>query len=295
MTEGTKIAAAAPSSQHRIFADEPMLVREFEATRFLWGDEQAGQVSDLIYGRGRRNSAVTFTLGPRHRFGASETWKPLYDQHRFYYVVRGTLAVQDPETGEVAVASPGEAITWRGSRYHFGYNVGSDEVVVLDWFGPAERAPDQPEITTMPDKRPLGEIRGGRYELLGAWPDRRESTVAGVLDSGGLTTVNTGNALHFIQGARNPLLVSFLTSSEHMTAGQFLLTSGTHSDPEQHPGDEVVFALSGQLNVYLPGAGQWFELRALDCLYLPEGTAHQYWSYGDEATTAVFSVAPSYR
>ena len=125
---------------YRIYGDEPLLVRHFEATRVLWGDETSGQVSDLVYGRGTRISGFVYLLGPGHWFGASETWKPLYDQHRLYYVVQGRLAIHDPESGEVAVAGPGEGVTWRGERYHYGYNVGDDEVVVLDWFAPAEES-----------------------------------------------------------------------------------------------------------------------------------------------------------
>lgn len=282
------------TNTQRIFR-EPTLVRQSEATRFLWGDAESGQVSDLIYGRGERISAVIYTLGPGHWFGASETWKPLYDQHRFYYVVQGSLAIHDPESGEVAVANAGNAVTWRGSRYHFGYNVGRDEAVVLDWFAPAERPPDVPETAVMGAKRGLHEIRGGRYELLGAWPDRRPEERRRALEQGGLMTVGPSDALHFVHGERTPLLVSILSSSSHLTAGTFELREATMSEPEQHPGDEVVYALSGRLHVHLPESGDWFELQPLDCLFLPEGTTHQYWSYGAQASRAAFCVAPRYR
>lgn len=293
MTDETSTSAV--SGPHRIFGREPVLVRRWEATRFLWGDAESGQVSDLIYGRGERISGVIFTLGPRHWFGASKTWKPLYDQHRFYYLVQGSLAVHDPESGEVAVASSGQAITWRGARYHFGYNVGDDEAVVLDWFAPPDRGPGVPESTTMPAKRELGEIRGGSYDLLGAWPDRRPEVLASRLAGGGPVTVDAKTALQFVQGSRKPLLVSVLSSSSQLTAGTFRLAAGTRSEPESHPGDEVVYALSGRLHVHAPGRGEWFELSPLDCLYLPEGTLHEYWSYGADPTTAVFCVAPRYR
>ena len=278
----------------RIYGSEPVLVRQFEAGRVLWGDTESGQVSDLVYGRGERISGFIFLLGPGHRFGASKTWKPLYDQHRFYYVVQGRLAIHDPESGEVAVAGPGEAITWRGPRYHFGYNVGDDEVIVLDWFAPAERAPDVPEVEYAASKRELGEIRGGRYELLGSWPDRRIEELGRLADEGGPVTVGPATALHVVHGRELPLLVSILSSSPHLTAGTFSLRGGSRSEPERHPGDEVVFALAGRLNVHLPESGDWFELNRLDCLYLPEGTAHEYWSYGAETTTAAFCVAPGY-
>jgi quercetin dioxygenase-like cupin family protein len=281
-------------SAHRTFRG-PELVRRAEATPFLWGDEASGQVSDLVYGRGERISAVIFTLGPGHRFGASKTWKPLYDQHRFYYVAQGALAIRDPESGDVAVANAGEAITWRGPRYHFGYNVAAGETAVLDWFAPADRPPGVPEIATMDAKRELAEVRSGRYELLGAWPDRRPEERRRALEAGGLLSVGPADALRFVHGERLPVLVSILSSSPHLTAGTFELRGGARSEPEEHPGDEVVYALSGRLHVHLPSSGDWFELHPLDCLFLPQGTTHEYWSYGAETSRAVFCVAPAYR
>jgi mannose-6-phosphate isomerase-like protein (cupin superfamily) len=280
---------------YRIYGDEPMLVRRAEATRFLWGDVESGQVADLVYGRGERISGFVYHLGPGHWFGASETWKPLYDQHRFYYVVQGTLAIHDPESGEVAVAGPDEAVTWRGARYHFGYNVGDDELFVLDWFAPAERAPDASELEYSPSKRDLGDVQGGRYELLGAWPDRRAEELSRRAAEGGPLTVGPETALQLVHGRKLPLLVSILSSSADLTAGTFSLRGGSRSEPEEHPGDEVVFALTGRLNVHCPERGEWFELGPLDCLYLPEGTLHEYWSYGAERSTAAFCVVPGYR
>ena len=281
--------------KYRIYESEPMLVKHSEATRFLWGDTESGQVSDLIYGRGTRNAGFIYLLGPGHWFGASKTWKPLYDQHRFYYVVQGTLAIHDPESGEVAVAHAGQAVTWRGARYHFGYNVGDDEVVVLDWFAPAERAPDVSELEYASSKREVGSIRGGLYELLGSWPDRYATDLQRRLEEGGLVTVGPENALNLIHGEQRPVLVSILASSAELTAGTFSLRAGSRSQPERHPGDEVVFALEGQLNVHLPDTGDWFELNRLDCLFIPENTSHEYWSYGAHRTTAAFCVVPGYR
>jgi quercetin dioxygenase-like cupin family protein len=283
-------SAAALGAPPRIFR-EPALVRQADAQRFLWGDEESGQVADLIYGRGERISAVIFMLGPGHRFGASEAWKPLYDQHRLYYVVRGTLAIHDPESGDVAVARPGQAVTWQGARYHFGYNVGGDDVVVLDWFAPPERPPEVPEAQTMPEKRPLTEVRGGRYELLGGWP----AEPARVGSESSLTTVGEETALRLVQGTQTPLLVSILSSSGELTAGTFTLRGSTKSEPEEHPGDEVVFSVAGTLHVHLLESGDWFELGPLDCAFLPGGTRHEYWSYGAQPTKAVFAVAPTYR
>jgi mannose-6-phosphate isomerase-like protein (cupin superfamily) len=273
---------------------EPTLVRIEEATRQLWGDEESGEISDLIYGRAERIHAVIFTMGPGHWFSASKTWKPRYDQHRYYYVVQGTLAIHDPETGDVAVAGPGEVITWRGARYHFGYNVGGDEVVVLDWFAPQEWAPDETESAVMDTKPEPREIRAGRHELLGAWPAQRPDDLRRVLSEGGPVTIRPVDALHFVHGQKRPMLVSILSSSSDLTAGTFSLGANMKSEPEQHAGDEVIFTLSGRLHVHLCDAGDWFEMNRLDCVYLPGGTRHEYWSYGAERSTAAFCVAPGY-
>lgn len=285
---------AHASTFPRIFRD-PVAVPRSDGQRFLWGDEQAGQVADVIYGRGERISAVTFSLGPGHWFGASQDWKPLYDQHRFYYVVKGTLAIHDPETGDVAVAGPGEAVTWRGARYHFGYNAGDDDVLVLDWFSPPDRGPDVAEASVMGSKRDLGEVRGGRYDLLGAWPDRRADELHRTLAEGGLTTLRECDSLRIVHGTRRPQLMSILSSGQELTAGTFTVRAGARTEPEEHPGDEVVYALSGQLHVHLPERGDWLELNPLDAAFIPGGTQHEYWSYGATASKAVFCVAPGYR
>jgi mannose-6-phosphate isomerase-like protein (cupin superfamily) len=273
----------------------PTLVRRADAKRFLWGDETAHYVSDLIYGRGARVAALVYSLRPGAQFGASDTWKPLYDQHRFYFVVSGSLAIHDPESGEVAVAQAGEAITWRGTRYHYGYNFGTEETVVLDWYAPQEREPDVPEIEISPGKRDVGEVVDGRAELLRSWPDALPATRAGDFQSGGITRVTAAEALHFVHGQKAPMLVSIMASSNDLTAGTISLRPGLMSEPEQHPGDEVLFSLGGNLHVFLPDTGDWFDLEPMDCVYIPEGVRHQYCSYSSTTSTGAFCVVPHYR
>ena len=91
-----------------------------------------------------------------------------------------------------------------------------------------------------------------------SWPDRRIEELGRLADEGGPVTVGPATALHVVHGERLPLLVSILSSSPHLTAGTFSLRGGSRSEPERHPGDEVVFALAGRLNVHLPESGDWF-------------------------------------
>ena len=54
-------------------------------------------------------------------------------------------------------------------------------------------------------------------------------------------------------------------------------------------------AFRDRLHVYLPDTHDWFEVNPKDCVFLPEGTRHQYWNYGDLPVTFAFAVSPRYR
>lgn len=278
----------------RIF-QEPTFVPYRDAVRFLWGDEDSHFVPDLIYGRGERIAALIYKLSPGELFKSSKTWRPLYDQDRYYYVVRGELTIQDPETGDVAVAQAGEAVYWRGARYHFGYNFGTDETFVLDWYAPQERAALVPEIAASLGKRDLREYRAGRDDLLGRWPTDALHDLQERYRDGRMVTLRRDTALHYIHGETKPILMRLYASTEALTAGAFELRPSLIGEPEIHRGDEVLFALEGVVHVYLPKTFDWFELHPFDCLYIPEGTPHQYCNTGAAIAKAAFCVTPLYR
>src|SRR5262245_42730205 len=141
----------------------PTVVRHKEATRFLWGDQQSGEVADVIYGRNEVIGTLIYKLKPGGFFRSSETWKSYFDQDRFYYVLKGEIAVHDPDTGDVAIARAGEAVHWRGAKWHFGYNCTPDETVVLDWYAPQERPPHISELEFAATKPSFLDERSGRY------------------------------------------------------------------------------------------------------------------------------------
>ncbi|MBX6323270.1 MAG: cupin domain-containing protein [Rhodospirillaceae bacterium] len=286
---------AVQAPKNVVHFKEPTLVRHQDAVRFLWGDEESGFVPDIVYGRGDRISALIYRLGPRGLFRSSKTWRPYYDQDRFYYVVSGELTIQDPETGDIAVARAGEAVYWRGARFHFGYNFGGEETLVLDWYAPQERAPSVPEIETSLKKRDPRAYCAGRHDLLGNWPTGALSDLQARLAEGRVVTLRREAALHFIHGKAQPILMNLYVSTKELTAGTFDLQPATMGEPETHAGDEVVFALDGRLHVYVPDSFDWFELNPLDCLYLPQGTRHCYCNTGAVVARAAFCVVPRYR
>lgn len=274
--------------------ERPQRVRREEAARFLWGDAKSGQVADIIYGRNARISALIFKLRPGGLFRSSDTWKSYFDQHRYYYVLKGQLTIQDPQSGEVMTAKAGEAIYWRGAKWHYGYNFTTEEVAVLDWYAPQERAPHIPEIEFGKTKPTTEPAKPGRFDLLGKWPEAYLTASQSTLTSGGIVRVTESDALSFIFGEDNPVLEQILVSSTELTAGTVSLIPGARSDLRSHPGDKVIFTLEGQLHVYLPDLYEWHELNPWDVLYLPPNTPHQYWNYTGSSTKFAFMVVPKY-
>jgi quercetin dioxygenase-like cupin family protein len=270
----------------------PTLIRYSETTLFLWGDEESHPVSDWYYGSGERISSFMFSLRPGNYFKYSKAWKTSYDQQRLYYVLQGAIAIHDPETGEVAVAKEGEAIFWRGNKWHFGYNFGQRETLILEGVVPPEATP---EVISSPQKPDLQEIVNGRYELLGKWPAERAKARETAAREGGLLTLHREDCLYFISGTQNPLLISIFVSTDQMTAGYIELGLNTVSDKESHPGDEALVVTRGRLNVYLPESYSWFEVHPKDSFFIPEGTVHQYYNMSDEPVEFFFAVAPRYR
>jgi hypothetical protein len=184
----------------------PTVVRYRDASRFLWGDQKSGEVADVVYGRNERIATLIYKLKPGGYFKSSDSWKSFFDQHRFYYVLKGELTIQDPGTGEVAVARAGEAVHFRGAKWHFGYNFTADECVVLDWYGPQERPPHVSELEFGATKPKFAGEKPGRSELLGKWPDALASARAEAAAAGGVIAVTKRDALPFIHGSENPVL-----------------------------------------------------------------------------------------
>ena len=175
---------------------------------------------------------------------------------------------------------------------NFGYNFGTTEALVLEAVAPKERHPEMPEIEMSWEKPDLSQVVNGRYDLLGKWPAERPAEYQKAWQGDGIMTMGKRDCLHVIAGDKTPLPVSLFVSSNEMTVETMDILPG---DPESHPGDEALFVTQGRLNIYLPDSDDWYELNRMDCLYLPEGTLHQYENVTDNPAEFFFAVAPKYR
>ncbi len=107
--------------------------------------------------------------------------------------------------------------------------------------------------------------------------------------------------LRLIHGKKNHILVSFFVSNDFCHFGKLQVSQGTHSDPEIHGGDEVLFVLKGMLTVQVYEKGEseatvlheTYEVREEEQFLIPEGMKHRYLNFSDRVVEAIFGIAPA--
>ena len=81
--------------------DGPALIPYAGVTRHIWGDPEAGEVADWIYASTERVHALVFGLAPGAWFRHSPEFRTIFGADELLYVLRGTMVIANPETGEV--------------------------------------------------------------------------------------------------------------------------------------------------------------------------------------------------
>ncbi|HET7309307.1 MAG TPA: cupin domain-containing protein [Actinomycetota bacterium] len=277
----------------RLVSPAPGAVPASKAVLKLWGDERSGQVHDLIYVSNEKLQLMLFSMPPGGWFGHSEDHRTVLAADELYCVLRGTLVLANPETGEVHRIGRGEAISFGRDTWHHGFNHGTEPVEVLEFFAPPPATgTSQPYARTRPY---LSESTYVRDAWLGRWPQsakeaRAEDTQHPVED-----------ILWRLEGTDDPVLVGIYLSTSELTAGSLDVLPGQRSDPLVRGGDEAGYVVSGRMSLFLPedpdpdGPGNgWHVVEAGDGWFVPAGMPHRYFNMGDEPVHALFGVAPGY-
>jgi quercetin dioxygenase-like cupin family protein len=255
--------------------DAPTVIREADAVRHTWGDEESGLVDDLIYVSSRKLHAIVFALAPGGGFRHSESFRTVFAADELLHVLQGTLVLANPETGEVVRAEPGESIFFRRDTWHHGFSYGDDELRVLEYFAP-----------------PPATGTSGAYAQ--TRPYLRESLYADDTLLGRLVERPGRRSFHLLRPADAVwrldlgVLLGLLVSTEHLTVGTIRVLPGQGSHQESHAGDELVYVTSGELDVRTGEVEA--TLAPGDAFSIPAGVPHTYGGAGE----AIFGVAPSY-
>jgi quercetin dioxygenase-like cupin family protein len=270
--------------------DRPTHIPYAQVTRHLWGDEASGMVDDWIYVSSDKIHQLVFGLAPGQAFRHSPEFRTVFGADEVLYVLAGRFGCANPETGEVQVAEPGEAIFFRRDTWHHGFSLGTEPLRVLEFFAPP---PSTGTSGAYARTRPYVEQPAyTQDQWLGRLP--MESAAAA---AGRSMRVLRDADLHWrLEGRAQTALVGLYCATEHLTVGRLRLLPGQRSDIVVRGGDEGLYLLSGQLNVLAPEAeGQrWFELHPRDGFYLPQGAPRQYQNLTAEPVELLFGVAPRY-
>ena len=106
--------------------DRPTHIPYAQVTRHLWGDEASGTVDDWIYVSSDKIHQLVFGLAPGQAFRHSPEFRTVFGADEVLYVLAGRFGCANPETGEVQVAEPGEAIFFRRDTWHHGFSLGTE-------------------------------------------------------------------------------------------------------------------------------------------------------------------------
>jgi hypothetical protein len=251
--------------------DGPTLIRSGDAPRHLWGDEQSGFVSDVVYLSSDALHVLEFTLRPRSRFVHSPTNPTLFAADLAYVVLEGELILIDAEHGEVRPLRAGDTAYFGRDVWHHALNPGSHPARVVEYFAPP---PSRGTSSAYGASRPLLEsVRYADDRWQGRWPaaraEREQSTRLHVLsDDQLLWSVESPDGGH---------LLGTVADTEHLLVRRGRVAAGHLGDLRTAGDETLLLAESGELFVHVPEAegAAWLRMAPGDAAYLPPGTTYR--------------------
>ena len=257
--------------------------------RLVWGDRESGEVFDWTYASNEKIHQLLFGMAPGGSFRHSDRFRTVFAADELYYVLSGTLVLNNPETGEVHVARRGEAIFFRRDTWHHGHSFGAEPLRVLEYFAPPPASgASSAYARTKPN---LTAIRTVQDQWLGRWPLAQDEASRAWT----MRLVREQDALVRLEGPDQEVLVELFCSTEHLHAGRMTLLPGRRTEPRAFGGDLALYVIEGELFVRA-GAdpGQAFQVRCEDGFFLPAGVCVQFFNYGSQPCRFLFGVAPGY-
>jgi quercetin dioxygenase-like cupin family protein len=262
----------------------PTVIRRADVTRHLWGDDDAGIVSDLIYASTNQIHGLVFSLPPAGAFRHSPEYRTVFGADEVLHVLEGTMVIANPETGEVQKVEAGRSVFFGKDTWHHAFAHGGGPLRVLELFAPP---PATGSSGAYARTRPyLEESRYADEARLGGIPE-------GIASSPTLRVLYDADVVW-----RRDLgvLAGVLASTEQLTVHTLEVNPGEAARVHAHGGDELLFCTAGTLWVRAWQDGQTyvFELGPEDACLIPQGAEHEYRNYGGELTSAIVGIAPAF-
>jgi quercetin dioxygenase-like cupin family protein len=276
-----------PQGPPGISFDAPTLITAAQAPRFLWGDPEAGFISDWIYGSSPDIHMMSFEMTVGSRFGNSPNFKTYYNCAETYHCLEGEFTFHCPETGEVHVLNSGDTLYFPPNTWHWGYNFGHETCHVLECLTPRT----EEAVEAYAKKQPrLEQIRQCSPDVIGSY------VPGGAERAGRAQLARAGDYFFQSIGDTHPMRVGLVCATDMLTVGIIDLHPGQEGDLLSHPSDKVIFCIAGRMNVYLPETSpNWWELNPGDSGFIPAGCRHAFFNTSDGTAKVIFGVAPKYR
>lgn len=258
--------------------------------RVIWGDSESGEVADWTYTSTEKIHQLVFGLPAGGSFRHSDRLRTIFAADILYHVLAGTLAMCNPQTGEVHVVRAGESVFFRRDTWHHGHNFSTEPLRVLEYFAPPPLQGTSRKYAQT--KSNLTQIVGVQDQWLGRWPAARAESDAEAT----LRVLRDADAVARLEGPRQELLVEIFVSTEHLTAGRMTLLPGRRTAPRTYRGDLSLYVEEGELFVRAGTEPDFhvFEIGPRDGFYLPEGTPIELHNVGAALGRILFGVAPDY-
>jgi mannose-6-phosphate isomerase-like protein (cupin superfamily) len=267
--------------------DRPTALPFEDVPQHTWGDEEAGLVADWLFVSSGLLHTIVFGMEPGGRFTHSEDFRTVFGADEVLHVLQGTLALANPETGEIVRLEPGESVFFRKDTWHHGFSFGTEPLRVLEFFAPPpSTGASGPYARTRPYLPPEA-WRYGDDELVGRLPAPRGSAEPT------LVTVRAADRAHRLEG---DALVGLIASTEHLTVASVRLTARGATSWSARAGDVLVFVEAGRVSVEteFEGTSRSLELGKWDAAYLPLGTRYRLVGSGPGVADVVLGAAPRY-
>lgn len=248
----------------------PVFIRNSEARHHVWGDKQAGAVSDRVFLSTDSLHVLEYQLAPGNEFRHSPMNPTAFAADVVYIVLEGQLVITNPATGEVLPLATGEAVLFRRDTWHHGFNPSPVESLrVLEFLSPPPSRGTASDYAQKQEYLETSSYCDDRWAT--KWPLEREAQRAART----LHPLTEKDYLWSFAADSVDHLVGTLADTEYLTVKRGTVNPGNAEDFRAVDDESALYCTRGRLWVDIcDEAGTTFTVGTLDVgdvAYLPAG------------------------
>lgn len=239
----------------------------------MWGDDEAGFVTDRVISSTRQLHVLEYELPPSGEFRHSAMNQTVFGADVLYFVLEGELILANPETGEMVRVPAGTGRLFHRGTWHNGFNPYAESLRVIEFFSPppargtaSEYSKNQPplERTLYTDER---------------WNDQWPAARPEQLRTTSFHEVSENNARLSMRDNKASHLVAVLVDTPYLRVVQGTVQPGHVEEFVTVLTESVLVVTEGELWVDVWSADMGFQATSVlhpgDAMFLPVGCAER--------------------